>query len=52
MTDTLEIKLKFNGKTITLKEVGGTALATYQRIMSIFSNPTDSPESVNLQEIH
>lgn len=52
MTDTLEIKLKFNGKTISLKEVGETALPTYQQIMAVFSNPTKSPEPVQIQEVH
>lgn len=46
MTDTLEIRLKFNGKTVLLKEVGESALPTYQAIMTAFSNPTKTPESV------
>lgn len=49
--DTLKITIQFNGKKIQLQEVGTTALPTFQKMLDVFRNPTESDDSSNKAEI-
>lgn len=45
----LKVTIQFNKKKVNFSEVGETALPTYQELLDVFKNPTDSKKKDEIE---